>query len=117
MQTFLLSLLVKAVENEKIRAFLLEFAERIGQYLLPKLASLFPTFAAATGTVMLSQLKQLLPDLSHLVTPELGPVANEIRDQINTALPDGIDIPLVSEAVKGLTGFDLSDWLTGRGQR
>jgi hypothetical protein len=116
MQAFIIALIAKALQNKEIREFILEFAERIGQFLLPKLAALFPSFAAATGIEILGHLGKLLPGLGSLPTPDLGPAADAIREQVNHALPDGVDIPILSDVVKGMTGFDLSDWLTGRGK-
>lgn len=111
MQTFLLNLLIKAVENDKIRAFLLQLAERIATtlvpMLLPKLASIIP---AAVGAGI-KGLGDIIPDI-HL--PELPDVVETIRTDVNKVLPEGIDIPVVSDAFRNITGLDLSDILLGQ---
>lgn len=108
MQAFVLALIVKALENQQIRAFLLEFAEKLGAWLLPKLAALIPAAAGAA----LKVLTDKIPDLPNL--GELPAVIDEIHNKVNDLLPEDIDIPVLSDVVKDLTGFDLSDWIKGR---
>jgi hypothetical protein len=107
MNKFLLNLLVEAVKNKDIRAFLLEVSERMAKVMLPGLASIIP---AAVGAGI-KAFGGLVPDI-HL--PELDHIVETIRTDVNQMLPDGIDIPFVSDAFRNATGFDLSDILTGR---
>lgn len=108
MQAFVLGLLVKAISDPKVREFLLEGFERVGaalaNKLLPQLSSLIPLSIGAA-------LKEFG---GHLDLPDLPDVVNTIRDGVNNALPDGIDIPVVSDVFRDVTGFDLSDILFGR---
>lgn len=111
MQAFVLGLLVKAIENPEVRKFLLEGFERVGaslaELLLPKLSALIPLSVGAG-------LKEF-SDKLNIDLPGLSDVVNTIRDGVNAELPDGIDIPFVSEAFRNVTGgFDLSDILFGR---
>lgn len=110
MQAFVLGLLVKAISDPKVREFLLEGFERAGRALadrlLPNLSALIP-LSIGTG------LKEF-GDRLNLDLPDLPDVVNTIRDGVNAALPGGIDIPLVSDAFRDVTGFDLSDILFGR---
>lgn len=108
MQAFIIALVVKAVENPKIREFLLEFAARLGKFLLPSLMALIPAAAAAAGKVLIERLPGAL-DL-----PELPEVVGQVHDAVNNLLPDDVDIPVLSDVVENLTGIDLSQWLTGR---
>ena len=108
MQAFILGLIVKALENEKVRAFLLEFADKLGQFLLPRLAALIPAAAAAVLKVITDKIPGL-PDL-----PDLPVVVDEIHSTVNNMLPQDVDIPILSDVVKDLTGFDLTDWLKGK---
>lgn len=107
MQTFLLSLMVKALQNETVREFLFKVVDRLADRLLPKLASLIPTSAAAVLKLLTDKIPSL-PDIG-----DLGQITHEIHDQVNAAIPD-IDIPFISDAVKDVTGFDLTDLLKGR---
>lgn len=101
-QSFILRLLVEAVKNPDIRAFMFELVDRLGDRLLPKLGSLIPLAAAAAA-------KRLgdIPD-------SVGDLTEHIRQGVNEALPEGIDIPFISEAWRNVTGFDLSDVIFGR---
>ena len=107
MNGFFLNLLVSAVKNPDIRAFLLEVAERMGKVLLPGLSSIIPA-AFAAGVKLLSDHN---PGLN---LPGLPDLTKAIHDGVNAMLPDDVDIPFISDAFEKVTGFDLSDILTGR---
>jgi hypothetical protein len=107
MQTFILALIVKAVQNDKIRTFLFEVVDRLAAVLLPKLASVIPV-AVGAG---IKGLGDIIPDID---LPGLPDVVETVRRGVNNQLPDGIDIPLVSDAFEQFTGLDLSDLLLGR---
>lgn len=107
MQKFLLNLLVAALKNDDIRAFLFEVVDRISATLLPKLAAVIPG-AVAAG---IKGLGDLIPDL-HM--PDLGDIEEGVRKGVNALLPEDIDIPILSDAFESVTGFDLSDIITGR---
>lgn len=107
MQAFILKLLVAAVQNPDIRAFLLEVVDRLATTLLPKLAAVIP---AAVGAGI-KGLGNLFPDV-HI--PDLHDIQEGIRNDINAALPEDIDIPILSDAFEKVTGIDLTDILTGR---
>ena len=110
MQAFVLGLLVKAISDPKVREFLLEGFERAGtalaDRLLPNLSALIP-LSVGTG------LKEFA-DRLNIDLPDLPEVVDTIRDGVNHALPDGIDIPIVSDLFRDVTGFDVSDILFGR---
>lgn len=110
MNGFLLKLLASAVKDPDIRAFLFELAERMGKVMLPGLVSVIP---AAVGAGMKS-IGDRIGGGVHM--PDLPELVDDIRNGVNQLLPDGIDIPFVSDAFENLTGFDLSDILTGRHQ-
>jgi hypothetical protein len=107
MQGFLLKLLVSAVQNEQIRRFLFEVVDRLATLLLPKLAAVIPV-AVGAG---IKGLGDILPDID---IPDLPDVVETVRRGVNNQLPDGIDIPIVSDAFEQFTGLDLSDLLLGR---
>ena len=107
LQSFALKLIIAALENEKIRALLLECVDRAADVLLPKLAALIP---AAVGAGM----KGLGDLLDGIDLPDIDQVVENIRAGVNQQLPDGIDIPILSDAFRNTTGLDLSDILLGR---
>ena len=107
LQSFALKLVIAALENEKVREFLLECVDRAADVLLPKLAALIP---AAVGAGM----KGLGDLLDGIDLPDIDQVVEDIRAGVNQQLPDGIDIPVLSEAFRNTTGLDLSDILLGR---
>jgi hypothetical protein len=43
--------------------------------------------------------------------PDLGDIEEDVRNGVNALLPEDIDI--LSDAFEAVTGFDLSDILTG----
>jgi hypothetical protein len=61
---FLLKLLVAAVQNPEIRAFLLEMVEKLADKLLPQIVATFPTFVAAAVKVFADKVPNLtaIPD-------------------------------------------------------
>jgi hypothetical protein len=107
MQAFLLKLLVAAVQNPDIRAFLLEVVDRLAATLLPKLASVIPVAIGAAAA-------RFGDILGHVDLPSAPEIVEDIRKEVNHALPDGIDIPILSDAFEKVTGIDLTDILTGR---
>lgn len=64
MNAFLLKLLVAAVQNPEIRAFLLEMVEKLADKLLPQIVATFPTFVAAAVKVFADKVPNLtaIPD-------------------------------------------------------
>jgi hypothetical protein len=107
MNGFLLKLLANAVKDPDIRAFLFDLAERVGKTLLPGLASVIPA-AVAAG---IKGLGDLIPDI-HM--PTIHEVEADIRTGVNALLPNDVDIPFISDAFEKVTGFDLTDIITGR---
>lgn len=106
-EKFLINLAAEAVKNPDTREFLLEFADRIGDRMLPKLGSLIPLSAAAA-------VKRLGNAVGVDIPESIETLTNVVRTEVNKALPDGIDIPYISEAWRNVTGFDLSDVILGR---
>src|SRR4051812_46180709 len=104
MQGFLLKLLVAAIQNDKIRAFLFELVDRLAPLLLAKLAAIIP---AAVG----AGIKGLGDIIPNITVPALHEITEDIRGKVNDLLPADIDIPILSDAFEGVTGFDLTDWL------
>lgn len=106
-EKFLINLAAEAVKNPDTREFLLEFADRIGNGLFIKLSALIPLSAA-------SVLKRL-GDAAGIDVPEsLNELTDVVRNEVNEALPNGVDIPILSDAFRKFTGFDLSDLIMGR---
>lgn len=105
-EKFALNLLLAALRNEEVRAFLLEVVDRLAAQLLPKLAAVIP---AAVGAGIKG-----LGDLAKLNLPDLPDVVEKIRDGVNQQLPDDIDLPVLSDAFESITGLDLTDWLKDR---
>jgi hypothetical protein len=56
---FLLKLLVSAVQNPEIRAFLFEMVEKLADKLLPQIVATFPTFVAAAVKVFADKVPNL----------------------------------------------------------
>ena len=107
LHTFMLKLLVEAVKNPDIRAFLFEVVDRLGQLLVPKLAAIIP---AAVG----AGLKGLGDLIDGIDLPGLPEITESIRGTVNDMLPEDIDIPILSDALQRATGFDLTDFLGGK---
>lgn len=107
LQSFALKLIVAALQNKEIREFLLECVDRIADALLSKLAAIIP---AAVGAGI-KGFGDLVPDI-HL--PDVDQVVEGIRAGVNQQLPDGIDIPVLSDVFRNATGIDLSDIILGR---
>lgn len=59
MNAFLLKLLVSAVQNPEIRAFLFEMVEKLAAKLLPEIVATFPTFVAAAVKVFADKVPNL----------------------------------------------------------
>lgn len=111
MQTFLLNLLIKAVQNPTIRAFLFDVVERLAASLAPKLMSVIP-LATAAGIKEVSELFRQAANIDLPgPLPSVGELADRIHNTVNGQLD--IDIPIVSDVVKDVTGFDLSDVVNG----
>ena len=106
LQSFALKLVIAALENEKVRALLLECVDRAADVLLPKLAALIP---AAVGAGMKG-----LGDLVDIDLPDVAQVVEKIRDGVNAQLPEDVDIPVLSDAFEKATGIDLSDIIFGK---
>lgn len=106
-EKFLVNVVAEAVKNPDIREFLLEFADRIGDHVLPKLASLIPLSVTAG-------MKQLGDAVGIDIPESVGELTETVRQEVNEALPQGIDIPILSEVWRNVTGFDLSDTILGR---
>jgi hypothetical protein len=104
---FFAAILIKVLADPKVQELLLQIVDRLAAQLLPKLAAVIP---AAVGAGI-KGLGDLIPDI-HL--PDLGDLTEGIRSDINAALPEDIDIPILSDAFEKATGIDLSDILTGR---
>lgn len=107
MQGFLAGVAVKTLTDPQIQALLLKVADRIADALLPKLAAIIP---AAVGAGM----KGLGDLLDGIDLPDVDHVVEGIRAGVNQQLPDGIDIPILSDAFRNTTGLDLSDIILGR---
>jgi len=105
-QTFLLKLLVAALQNPDIRAFLFTIVDRMTAALLPKLAAVIPA-AVAAG---IKGLGDLIPGIQ---MPGLHDITETIRTDVNHLLPEDIDIPFLSDAFEKVTGVDLTDLITG----
>lgn len=89
---------------------ILSLAVKIGAYLLPKLAALIPLIAAAVVKEIVSKIPDIdIPGLSNVFD-----LTETIRNNVNGELPHGIDIPVVSEVFRNVTGFDLTDELFGK---
>jgi hypothetical protein len=106
-QSFIISILIKLLSDPKVQDLLFRVVDRLAEILLPKLASVIPA-AVAAG---IKGLGGLIPDI-HL--PGLDDITETIRKDVNGLLPDDIDIPILSDAFEKVTGFDLTDVLTGR---
>ena len=106
-EKFLINLAAEAVKNPDTREFLLEFADRIGDRMLPKLGSLIPLSAAAV-------VKRLGNAVGVDVPESIEELTELARGEVNKALPNGIDLPFISDAFRNVTGFDLSDTIFGR---
>lgn len=104
MQGFLLNLLVAAVKNKEIREFLFQLVDRLAPLLLTKLAAIIP---AAVG----AGIKGLGDIIPNIAVPALHEITEDIRGKVNELLPADIDIPILSDAFEGVTGFDLTEWL------
>ena len=105
-EKFALNLLLAALQNKEVRAFLLEVVDRLAAQLVPKLAAVIP---AAVGAGIKG-----LGDLTNLDLPDVTEVVEKIRDGVNAQLPEDVDIPVLSDAFQSLTGLDFTDWLKGR---
>lgn len=117
MQKFVLNLLLsaikEAVKDDDVRAFIIELVLRLANQLrgdlLPALTAMMPIFAASMGKTFAN----LIPDVH--IPKSVGELADDIRDMANGEIPD-FDIPVLSDAVKNATGFDLTDWLNSLGK-
>jgi hypothetical protein len=93
-----------------MEALLARLAIKIGEYLLPRVAALIPLVAATVVKEVVDKIPDIdIPGLSNVFD-----LTETIRDGVNNGLPDGIDIPFVSDAFENITGFDLSDSLFGK---
>lgn len=110
MQSFIISLLAKAVKNPDVRAFAIELAlalaRQLENTLVPKISGLFPLFASS----LIHTLEEKVEGFHIPGLPPVGELAEGIRNIANGEVPDW-DIPVVSDAVKKATGFDLTDML------
>jgi hypothetical protein len=93
-----------------MEALLARLAIKIGEYLLPRVAALIPLVAAT----VVKEVIDKIPDIDIPGVSNVFDLTETIRDGVNNGLPDGIDIPFVSDAFENITGFDLSDSLFGK---
>lgn len=114
----------KQEQQPKKSGLLDKIGEIAAEKILPKLVELlWPRIAALFMDVILPKLVALLPlvvanavkgVIDQIPGIDLIKDANQIADDVTEALqtqvPD-IDIPFVSDAVKDVTGFDLTDFL------
>jgi hypothetical protein len=91
MNGFILKLLVAAVQNKEIRAFLFELAEKLAEKLLPQIVATFPTFVAAAVKVFADKV----PNLESIVesVPELA------LDTAKHILDSDPDLPGISNII------------------
>jgi hypothetical protein len=73
-------------------------------------AALIPLVAAT----VVKEVIDKIPDIDIPGVSNVFDLTETIRDGVNNGLPDGIDIPFVSDAFENITGFDLSDSLFGK---
>lgn len=96
MQSFILALLVKASQNEKIREFVADQLERLLPKLVAAVAALMPSFGGSILKTFMDRVPQL-PNLE-----DLPQAVSDVAGNIIDTLPDP-DLPIVSGV------FDLSE--------
>ena len=112
---------VQPTETKK-SGFLDKLGDVAAEKILPKLVELlWPRIAALFMDVVLPKIIAVMPLLGahivvmlieHIPGANLVLTVDQIADQLTERMKQGnpeIDIPFVSEAVRDITGFDLSD--------
>lgn len=118
---------VATQEITKKGGILDKLGDIVAEKIMPKLVELlWPRLAALFMDVVLPKIIAVMPLLgAHIVVMliehipganlvlTVDQIANQLTERMKAGNPE-IDIPFVSEAVRDITGFDLSDAIFGR---
>lgn len=91
MNGFLLKLLVSAIQNPDIRAFIFELVEKLAAKLLPDIISTFPTFVGAA----MKTFSIKVPNIAE-IPDAVGDIAKDVAKQILDSDPD---LPGISDII------------------
>ena len=71
--------------------------------LVEKLMATMPVIAAAVAKALFDELRKLRPGLVGVPPIELADLAEGVRARVSTMLPDGTDIPHISDVIDPTT--------------